>query len=685
MTLWTRIETLCTVLLLSVPALGAGYYQTITNELADSGLAAPVFVYGETESAVFDAFRSYGAAMADADVTADTLHDHQYPFDLATTYTIKAVPANHWHMIFGTRASEQIVSAGDILYVQFYVRGDRADTELPIVSVAVKNQSGGTLFSERLGVPPEWTRFGFAFEADETVAAGELKTEFFFGYAVQEIHVGGIAVAHYRQDQATVDRFPRNRYDYTYGGREAGAAWRAEARQRIDTYRKGTLSVRVVDHSGAPVTGSTVTISQQSHAFRFGNLLANQWILEDWESAETFRDTFLTYFNEAISGTIKWSAWIGKWGPNNDSTQTLQAIDWARQNGLSVHLHTVCWHDHQHMPLDYESLTDNQIRTAILDHVRRMMGHPSLTGRGLDWDVINHPIGFTKVWQQVGKDIMLEELRTARRADSSARIFVNEGGVIAGGGYRMAAHQDMIDYYLTNDAPLDGLGFMCHFSAGALTSIPRLWERVDRFVSLGRSYEKELAAKVTEFDLLIDTTSAHQRELQYDYTRDFLTAMFAHPAVVGINSWGFWEKRIWRPAAAWWSTQWEPWSCARAFRELVREEWWTDTTAVTGRNGTVSQRVCRGEYVVRVGDDSIVVEVDTAGTGLRYNGTEFTREDPVATHPGAPLPAVPRPDIESTEWFTIHGRRLLPAAVHDRRYRSAVLVSPPGRKRLLMR
>ncbi|NBP09197.1 MAG: hypothetical protein EBU76_12170, partial [Gammaproteobacteria bacterium] len=39
----------------------------------------------------------------------------------------------------------------------------------------------------------------------------------------------------------------------TYSGRDATAAWRARAAERIEKYRKGDLTVRVVDASGAEV------------------------------------------------------------------------------------------------------------------------------------------------------------------------------------------------------------------------------------------------------------------------------------------------------------------------------------------------------------------------------------------------------------------------------------------------
>jgi endo-1,4-beta-xylanase len=51
--------------------------------------------------------------------------------------------------------------------------------------------------------------------------------------------------------------------------------------------------------------------------------------------------------------------------------------------------------------------------------------------------------------------------------------------------------------------------------------------------------------RFTEFDINTD-----DEELQADYTRDFLTLAYSHPAVVGVQLWGFWEQAHWIPRAA---------------------------------------------------------------------------------------------------------------------------------------
>ena len=83
-----------------------------------------------------------------------------------------------------------------------------------------------------------------------------------------------------------------------------------------------------------------------------------------------------------------------------------------------------------------------------------------------------------------------------------------------------------------------------HFGTD-LTPISRVYNILERFAEL----DKEI--KITEFD--INTT---QRDVQADYTRDFMTILFSHSSVKSILVWGFWASRHWNPEAAFYEKDW---------------------------------------------------------------------------------------------------------------------------------
>jgi len=91
-------------------------------------------------------------------------------------------------------------------------------------------------------------------------------------------------------------------------------------------------------------------------------------------------------------------------------------------------------------------------------------------------------------------------------------------------------------------------------------------------------------------------------QAQADYTRDLLTAWFAHPATTGFTMWGFWEGSMWQPAGALVDRNWNVKPNGQAWLDLVKKRWWTDTTIVTDAKGIATTRVFKGDYEISQGD-----------------------------------------------------------------------------------
>ncbi len=100
---------------------------------------------------------------------------------------------------------------------------------------------------------------------------------------------------------------------------------------------------------------------------------------------------------------------------------------------------------------------------------------------------------------------------------------------------------------------------------------------------------------MTEFD--INTTD---EALQADYTRDFLTAVFSHPATVGVQKWGFWAGAHWTPDGAMYTEDWREKPNAVAWKDAIFNDWWNDFTGATNGDGEFSGRGFYGEYQVTI-------------------------------------------------------------------------------------
>jgi endo-1,4-beta-xylanase len=128
----------------------------------------------------------------------------------------------------------------------------------------------------------------------------------------------------------------------------------------------------------------------------------------------------------------------------------------------------------------------------------------------------------------------------ARQVDPGAALYIIDYSILSAGGNDVP-HQN--HYFGTirrledSGAPVQGIGMQGHFSQN-LTPPVRLWEILDRFGALNKPIQ------ITEFDI-----DMADEQLQAAYTRDFLTAVFAHPTVKGFLMWGFREGRHWRPTS----------------------------------------------------------------------------------------------------------------------------------------
>jgi GH35 family endo-1,4-beta-xylanase len=370
-----------------------------------------------------------------------------------------------------------------------------------------------------------------------------------------------------------------------------GQGWREAAEARIERIRKAEFVVRVEDSGGKPAPGVPVRIRMVRHAFGWGTAVAARQLLGAGEDADRYRRALLENFNMAVlENDLKWPQW------EQNRTAALDALKWLHANGISrVRGHTLVWPGWRWLPKDIKELAGDPaaLRKRVLDHIRDEVS----ATRGLleDWDVVNEPYTNHDLMDIVGREEMVAWYQAAREYDPKPTLFLNDFNIIEAGG-RDAAHQEhfygTIRFLLDRGAPLGGIGIQGHFREP--TPPEKILEILDRFA------EFNLPIRITEFDF--DT---QDEQLQADFTRDFLTAIFSHPRVDALLMWGFWEARHWRPAGAMLRKDWSEKPNYRVWRELVHGRWRTETEAATGQDGVVQTRAFRGEYEIRAGGKTV--------------------------------------------------------------------------------
>jgi len=485
------------------------------------------------------------------------------------------------------------VKRGDVCLLRFWLRAVETTDESGEGKVRIYYQKAGAdwhkVVNYSASAAKQWKRLDVPFVADRAYAAGQAMLAVALGYKPQTVEIAGLRLLNYRRKLKVRD-LPRT--PQTYRGIEPGAAWRAEAARRIDKHRKADLAVQVTGADGKPLAGASVAVRMKRHAFGFGSAINLQSVATPGERNDPYREHIFGLFNRIVNeNDLKWPAWEGRWGGAYSKERSIAALKLLREKGYYIRGHCLVWPSWGHVPRRLAEIKTDPaaLRKAVREHI--IEETTAMKGLVDEWDVMNEPFSNHDLMDVCGKDVMVEWWKTAREVLPKARLYVNDYAILAAGGSTDTAHQkhyaETIRYLLDQGAPLGGIGLQSHFRSP--TPPETLWKILDRFAAF------RLPMTITEFDFPGD-----DEQLQARYTRDFMTAIFAHPGVDAFIMWGFWEGRHWRPNCAMFRRDWTIKPNGEAYKDLVFKRWWSDADGKTGAGGTFAARGFLGDYEVTV-------------------------------------------------------------------------------------
>jgi GH35 family endo-1,4-beta-xylanase len=287
---------------------------------------------------------------------------------------------------------------------------------------------------------------------------------------------------------------------------------------------------------------------------------------------------------------LKWEQWERK-DKGQHRAATLAALQWLRAQNIQVRGHNLVWPSWQFTPrrlADYQKNPD-KLEQQIEDHIRDIVG--ATKGQISDWDVVNEPYANHDILDLLPPGSMARWFQLTHETDPQPVLFLNDyAGFMQRG--ENTPHKDAFEQTLrelkAQGAPIGGLGIQAHFD-NQFTGPEQLLKELDRWAALG------LRIEITEFDL-----NTSDEGMQARYTRDFMTAVFSHPAVDSLLMWGFWEGAHWKPQGALYRKDWSLKPNGQAWNDLVLKEWHTSETLTTKTDGTAGTRGFLGDYQVTV-------------------------------------------------------------------------------------
>ncbi len=540
------------------------------------------------------------------------------------------------------------MASGDVLLVSFWLRGSSSEVTLdagfrtvPVAGAAGAGRGpGGPPVAPPAGAPgasgafgasgagrgrgpggfpaqpalnaaaragTTWKQIQFPFALTRAYNKGEAELYFTLGLREQTLQIGGIELVDYGTTKKVSD-VPYTKLGYP--GNEPDAAWRKTAEAQIEKLRKGDLTVLVKDKAGKPVRNAEVSVRMQKHAFPFGTAVSGaafSGVRITPENLAIYKQHIPELFNFSVmENENKWPQWA------NEASRpaTIATMDWLREKGLQVRGHNLVWPSWNNTNVKAAQDAKNDpaaLAKVILDHIAETTA--ALSGRVVNWDVLNEPFTNHDFMDILGRHAMVDWFKAAREGDPKSKLYINDFAILTG---EDKAHQDdyaaTIQYLIDQGAPLDGIGLQSHFSA-RVTPIDELLKRLDRFAAFGKDLE------ITEFD--IDTAD---EATQADYTRDFMTIAFSNPSVKAFVMWGFWEGAHWRPNGAMFRRDWSLKPNGEVYKDLVLKKWWTNTDGKTSAQGTYATRGFLGDYEISV---KVAGKTKTQRVTLAHEGTKI--------------------------------------------------------------
>ena len=375
----------------------------------------------------------------------------------------------------------------------------------------------------------------------------------------------------------------------------------------IAKYRMGTLVIRTAPNA-------KVKVEQIRHEFWFGATLPTGIFSGrgNPDDAARFQEIFASHFNAGVPEVaLKWDAMEPQKGAVNYTTLD-NILAWARQKGIAMRGHCIFWGVPNHVQDWLKALSDPEFKIAVAQRGRSIAAR--YRDQFVEYDFNNEMMHANYYEQRFGLEFTRQMALWVKDGDPNARLFVNDYDVLTGN--RLADYVKHIQRLLDAGVPISGIGAQGHlhgdsFDAAALQN------------ALDTLAQFKLPIRITEFNFPGQHSKYYtgdrraemppeEEQAKAEALKQYYRICFAHPSVTGIMMWGFWEGANWIPQSSLYKRDWTPLPAAKAYEDLVLNQWWTRWSGTANAEGWAIVPAFYGTHKVTVNDKEMTVTLTKA-------------------------------------------------------------------------
>ncbi|MCR4755857.1 MAG: endo-1,4-beta-xylanase [Lachnospiraceae bacterium] len=385
-------------------------------------------------------------------------------------------------------------------------------------------------------------------------------------------------------------------------------------------HRYADKRIRFTDASGNPLANKDIKVTQKAHKFLFGcgGFDFIPYVVENNEFFKDITESWLEIFNYATL-PFYW----GNFEPEEGKPETealLKTAKYLQSKGVKVKGHPLCWHTVcADWLLKYDNKTIMEKQLGRID--REVTGFKGVIDM---WDVINEVVimpvfdkydnAITRLCNEKGRVRLVKEVfDEARKCNPDAVLLLNDFNT-------SPKYEELIEECLDVGVSISAIGIQSHQHQGywGAEKLNDVLERFSRFNLPIHFTENTLISGDLMAPHIVDLndwqvddwpSTPEGEARQCKEVEEMYRILFAHPQVEAITTWDYKDGAWLNAPSGFIRRDKTPKPSYHMLKNLIKNEWWTDTTVRTDSDGVAAVKAIKGTYELASEGRSVKAEL----------------------------------------------------------------------------